>query len=93
MSRTEQNIACADAALSEIDAAVAKLTNYRQISWFDRLPVDAANTFMSAKKKFHAGGYGKTPKLTLARVLAKYATDKGLSTCGYKGIAEWLRKN
>lgn len=79
-------------SLDDIDAAVATAVATRRGTWFDRLPLEVQHKFAAAREKFHAGGYGTVPRLTLGRALMKYAEDHGLRTCDYKRMGEWLAK-
>lgn len=78
--------------LADIDAAVAAVTAERRLTWFDRLPTEAMDTLLAAREKFHAGGYGKLRRLTLARILIDHAAKRGWRTCDDKRLSEWLAK-
>lgn len=74
---------------SKVDSLIASLPKSRP-TWFDKLKESDQADLVAIKKRFKAGGYGKTSKLSLARAITVAARDKGVSTCKAKGIAEWL---
>jgi hypothetical protein len=78
--------------LAEIDVAVAAAMAERRLTWFDRLPTEAMDTLLAAREKFHAGGYGTTKRLTLARILIEYCETRGWRSCDHKRMGEWLAK-
>lgn len=78
--------------LDDIDAEVATAAAARRETWFERLPPEEQRKFAAAREKFHDGGYGTLPRLTLGRALIQYAEKRGLRTCDYKRMGEWLAK-
>lgn len=78
--------------LDEIDAAVMHVHAERHSTWFDKLPPEPQKVLLAAREKFHAGGYGTTKRLTLARILIEYCETRGLRSCDYKRMGEWLAK-
>lgn len=74
---------------SKVDSLIASLPKARP-SWFDKLKEADQTDLVAIKKRFKSGGYGRTSKISLARAIMVAAREKGMSTCGEKGIAEWL---
>jgi len=51
------------------------------------------DTLLAAKAKFRSGEYGRTRRLTLARILVDYGHEHGWKVCDPKRMSEWLAKD
>lgn len=76
--------------LTDLDKAVPACRTAIGTTWLDRLPDDAQKEMLAAREKFRSGGYRGVSQTSFARLLIKFATDRGWTVCKVSRMKEWL---
>lgn len=59
--------------------------------WIDNVPTEARQELEEIKRQFKAGAI-RTPRRTLAKIIAKQLGDRGIYKIGFPGVEAWLQR-
>lgn len=59
------------------------------LRWHDRVAPEHLDTLAEIRRAYLAGEFGPGKK-PVAKSIAKYLSDHGISTVGYHGVLHWL---